>query len=426
MPDTLADWLALLERRHPRKIDLGLDRVRAVLEALNLLPPPYPVLTVAGTNGKGSSVAMLSAIYASAGYLTGTYTSPHLERYNERISVDGEALDDAAIVHAFDTIERARGEVSLSYFEFATVAALLAFRRLGVQVGILEVGLGGRLDAVNAVDAEGALLTSVGLDHMEWLGADREAIGAEKAAVFRARKPAVVGEPDPPSSVLSTAAAIGADVHRVGHEFRVTAGADGWQWQGAGVCLDKLPRPAMRGEAQLRNAAGVVALVQALRERLPVPDAALRQGLAAARVAGRGQAIAGDVGWLLDVAHNAEAAGVLAEVLAEAPVGGRNLAVIGMLDGKPAEAVADALRGVIDYWYAATPDGERAIAAPDLARRLRDRGCPVAVCGDVADACERALAAAAPGDRIVVTGSFHTVGPAMTWLRERGLLSAAV
>ena len=179
MPDTLADWLALLERRHPRKIDLGLDRVRAVLEALNLLPPPYPVLTVAGTNGKGSSVAMLSAIYASAGYLTGTYTSPHLERYNERISVDGEALDDAAIVHAFDTIERARGEVSLSYFEFATVAALLAFRRLGVQVGILEVGLGGRLDAVNAVDAEGALLTSVGLDHMEWLGADREAIGAE-------------------------------------------------------------------------------------------------------------------------------------------------------------------------------------------------------------------------------------------------------
>lgn len=420
MNDSLADWLALLEERHRRKIDLGLDRVRQVLAALDLLHPPFDVITVAGTNGKGSSVAMLSAIYERAGYLTGAYTSPHLIRYNERIAVADEPLDDARIVDVFRTVETARGEVSLSYFEFSTVAALVAFRRLGVQVAILEVGLGGRLDAVNAIDAAATIVTSIGLDHQEWLGEGREAIGAEKAAVFRAGRPAVIGDPTPPQSVLTVADDLGACVLAIGSDFSCSAAGDHWAWHGPGRSIDGLPSSSLAGPAGLRNASSVLAVVDALRDRLPVSDDAIREGLGNVRLEGRFQRLSGEVDWVLDVAHNGEAAGVLAEALAGEPVAGRTLAVVGMMGDKPVEAVAKALCSVIDGWFAATPDGERAIEADVLAGRLSAAGrCSVESCGTVVDACRKARAAARPGDRIVVFGSFYTVGPALAWLRTR-------
>jgi len=407
---SLTDWLARLERLHPSTIELGLERVRHVKDALGLAPT-FPLIVVGGTNGKGSSCAYLEAILGAAGYKTGLYTSPHLLHYNERVRIAGREASDAELVAAFEKVDAARGETSLTYFEFGTLGAIAQFVDAGVDVAILEVGLGGRLDAVNAFDADAALVTSVDLDHMDYLGDSREAIGFEKAGIYRAGRPAICADPVPPASLLEHARHVGADLRCVERDFSAHREGDRWSYRGVGACWADLPLPAMAGACQLRNAAGVLAVLEAVRGRLPVSEAAIRQGLAAARVPGRFQRIARAPDVILDVAHNPEAARMLAATLREQPAGGRTLAVVGMLADKDAAGVFAALQGEIDAWWTCTPDSPRAQDATALAATLRALAgaAAVSVQPDVDRALAEARSAAHEDDRILVFGSFYTV-----------------
>ena len=441
---TLADWLAHQQAQHPRDIDLGLERVGAVARRLGLLPWPLPTVIVGGTNGKGSTTAFLTALGRAAGLRTGTYNSPHLQRYNERVSVGGQPVDDAALVAAFERIEAARGGTPLTFFEYGTLAALLAFRAQGCGFVVLEVGLGGRLDATNIVDADVAVLCSVGLDHMDWLGPTREHIGREKAGIVRAGRPVVLGSADMPASVGAAIDALGCEALWPGRDFFVdTTGAaaagiqGGWRWRGAGPALagttfDGLPPPALPGPVQYHNAAAAIAAFIALRARRPemlgadaagtaVADSAwAARALRETRLRGRFQRIAewpaGGPEWILDVAHNADAAQVLAQSLAAEPAAGRTYAVAGILQDKDAAAIGAALQGVIDGWVLVGLPGERGGDAESLRRRMPESCRSLALAPDVEHGCGAALALARPGDRIVVLGSFITVGPALDWL----------
>jgi dihydrofolate synthase/folylpolyglutamate synthase len=410
---TLADWLAWQERLHPAEIELGLERVRTVLERMDLLRPCQRVFTIGGTNGKGSCVATLEALSLATGRCTGAYTSPHLLRYNERVRVDGIEADDAALVSAFEAVDAARGEISLTYFEFGTAAALEIFRRRGVHTAVLEVGLGGRLDAVNAVEPDAAVVTSVGLDHMEWLGPDRESIGREKGGIFRPGKPAVIGDRDPPASLL---AAAGTGALRLGVDFDWVDTPAGWCWQDGTRVLPGLPGAALPASALKDNAACAIAAFLALEPAAMTAGTAGR-ALGSIRLAGRMQRIPGEVEWWLDVAHNPDAARVLAQALAAAPVRGRTWCVLGMLADKDAGAVAALLKDSVDGWFLASLPPPRGLAAEALEMRIDGAlGGLVTRAESVAAACAAAAAAARPGDRVVVCGSFHTVGPAMEWL----------
>lgn len=406
---TLAEWLAWQETLHPKAIDLGLERVRAVARRMQLLAPRHAVITVAGTNGKGSSVAMLEAILACAGHRVGAYTSPHLWRYNERIRIDRRAADDADIVAAFARIDAARGDVSLSYFEFGTLAALDLLQRADLDVAVLEVGLGGRLDAVNVLDADCALVTGIGIDHIEWLGADRESIGREKAGIFRAGRPAVCSDPQPPGSVAAVAAAVGAPWFALGQQYGYRPGVGCWDWWGPGAELTGLPPPALPGGFQLQNAAGVLMVLRSLGERLPITLQAIHDGLCQARVAGRFTVVPGAVETIFDVAHNPHAAAALAATLGERPCAGRTLAVCGMLADKDAAGIATALGSVVDHWFLGGLGGDRGQSAVALAARMAVPEPQRTLCADVDTALAAARAAAVAGDRIVVFGSFHTI-----------------
>ncbi|HQT00375.1 MAG: bifunctional tetrahydrofolate synthase/dihydrofolate synthase [Hydrogenophilales bacterium 16-64-46] len=407
---SLTDWLIRLERLHPTAIELGLDRVRRVAGALGL-KPDFPLLTVGGTNGKGSTCAILEATLGAAGYKIGLYTSPHLLRYNERVRIAGREVGDADLVAAFEAIESARGDISLTYFEFGTLAAMHRFIEAGVDVAILEVGLGGRLDAVNLWDADAALVTSVDLDHQDYLGDTREAIGFEKAGIFRAGRPALCADPDPPASLLQHAQAIGADLRRIGRDFGYARAGAGWTWQGRHTAWPDLPLPAMAGAYQLRNAAAALAALETLSAPLPVNVEAIRHGLRQARVPGRFQTIASSPELIVDVAHNPEAARALASALDDAATAGRTFAVIGMLADKDAAGVIAALRGRVDAWWTCTPDSPRARDAASLAATIRS--ClPEAVVNlatTPVEALAAAQSAAHEGDRIVAFGSFTTV-----------------
>ncbi len=407
---SLADWLARLEKLHPSTIELGLDRVRRVKDALGLAPD-FPLIVVGGTNGKGSTCAYLEAILGAAGYKTGLYTSPHLLRYNERVRIAGVESSDAELVAAFERIDAARGDTSLTYFEFGTLGAMAQFVDAHVDVAILEVGLGGRLDAVNVFDPDAAIVTSVDLDHMEYLGDTREQIGFEKAGIYRAGRPAICADPAPPARLLGHARDIGADLRCVNRDFSVQREDDRWRYRGTDIAWPDLPLPAMAGAFQLCNAAAALAALEALRDRLPVSEAAIRQGLAAARVPGRFQRIARAPDVIVDVAHNPEAARALAAALREQPVSGRTLAVVGMLADKDAAGVFAALSGEIDAWWACTPESPRAQDAVALAASLRAQvgRAPVSVQPDVNAALAEARGAAREGDRILVFGSFYTV-----------------
>jgi dihydrofolate synthase/folylpolyglutamate synthase len=419
--DRLDDWLAWQETAHPVKIDLSLGRVRHVLAALAPPLAGVPVITVAGTNGKGSTVALLDAIYRAAGYRTGVYTSPHLLRYNERVRIAGQEVDDDALCAAFARIDAARGAISLSYFEWGTLAALEVFATAGCEVLILEVGLGGRLDAVNAVDADVAILTSIDLDHQHFLGDTRDAIGAEKAAIARPGRPLIVTDPAPPQSVIAHAAHCGAPLWRYGIDYTAAAAeADDWAWTCGDDCL-RLPRPGLAGAVQLRNAASAVLAARLLRGRLPVADAALARGVRQARIPARFERRGRDPEWLLDVAHNPEAARNLAANLRAQPSPGRTLAVLGMLADKDVAGVIAPLADLIDTWHVAGLDGPRGADGQHLVGQLAAIGVTaVRMHADVAAAC-RAAADAADVGRVLVFGSFHTVEQAL----RSGVLPAA-
>jgi len=414
---TLPEWLDWQQALHPKSIDLGLDRVREVMRQLGLVRPAGTVLTVGGTNGKGSVVAYLDAILRAGGYRCGTFTSPHLLHYNERIRIDGQAVGDDDLLEAFRLIDAARGETSLTYFEWNALAAFLALERAAVDVAVLEVGLGGRLDAVNAVDADVAAIVSVGLDHCEWLGDTVEAIGREKAGIFRRGRPAIFGARDMPWSVASAATATGARLRRLGVDFDFVERPDGWDYVGTGSRRAELPLPALGGAAQLANAATALAVLESAEPQLLVPDDAVRSGLAGASLAGRFQVVAGDPEWILDVAHNPDAARILARSLAMRPVSGRTLAVCGILADKDVAGILQAMRPAVDQWIAVGLDGPRSLDAAALAGRLESAGAnAVRRADDVATGCRLARELASPGDRVVVFGSFLTVGAALGWL----------
>jgi len=407
----LTDWLSWQETLHPRKIDLGLERVAGVAGRMNLLQPQAVVVAVAGTNGKGSCIALLEAIYRAAGYRVGSYLSPHLLRYNERIRINGNEVSDDILCQAFQAVDDGRGQETLSYFEFGTLAALEIFGHCDLDIILLEVGMGGRLDAVNIVAADAALVTSIGIDHAQWLGDDRESIGREKAGIFRADRPAICCDPDPPASLPQTAASLGARWLSLGRDFSVSPGATGWRWSGAAQTHDELPYPAVSGQHQLDNAAGVLMVAEALEDRLPVPRRAIQQGLRTAALPGRCQFSPGAVETVLDVAHNPQSARCLVRVLNERPRPGQTHLVLGMLEDKDVRQFAEIIRATADHWYFASLQGERGLSAEDLREQS---GVARGECfRNVAAALQQARSRASGGDRIVVCGSFHTVAEAM-------------
>jgi dihydrofolate synthase/folylpolyglutamate synthase len=421
----LDEWLRLQESVHPKSIDMGLERVGQVAGALGLLDPDFALITVAGTNGKGSVAAHLEAFALAQQRPTGLFTSPHFLRYNERIRVNGEEVSDAALVGVFERIEAARGDITLTFFEYNTLAALLLFSERKVQLAVLEVGLGGRLDATNVLPADVAVLASVGFDHRDYLGDTLDAIGAEKAGIFRAHRPAVLGTPDMPASVFARIGELGARAIVAGRDFRWRIEGSRWDYAGLKVNLEGLPPSALAGSIQYRNAATALAALEALAEAGAgiAPEVhAVSRGLARVRLAGRFQILAGPVEWILDIAHNEPAAHTLAQLLAERPLPpggapGRTFTVIGVLADKDAPAIARELTPVTDSWIVCALPGARGTSAAALAARMALTAGSYALADSVEAGCTLAKEQARPGDRIVVCGSVYTVGPALAWLR---------
>jgi dihydrofolate synthase/folylpolyglutamate synthase len=409
----LDDWLSWFQTLHPKQIDMGLERVTTVLDRLGLRAPPYRVVTVAGTNGKGSCVAMLESIYWHAGYDVGAFTSPHLWRFNERIRFNGADAGDAELVEMFAAVDAVLGAVTLSYFESSAVAALLYFARREVDVAVLEVGMGGRLDASNAVAADCALIVSVDLDHREWLGPDREAIGREKAGIMRPGKPAVVADRVPPRSVLDHAASIGARVTLLGRDFDYERGLER-EWRRAAGAPTWLPRPRFGGDEQYGNAAACAAVVAELERVLPVGDDALARGIANAYLRGRLERHDVDgTEWLFDIAHNPAAAHVLDASLARLPAPKRTFAVFAAMHDKDLAGVLAPFKDEVERWFVTQACLDRGAPPADLAAVLERLGVrSVEIAASVAAACAAARMAARPGDRVLVFGSFHTVGAA--------------
>jgi dihydrofolate synthase/folylpolyglutamate synthase len=416
---TLAEWLAWQETLHPQAIDLSLDRCGAVADRMGLRRLGCPVISVAGTNGKGSSAMLLEAILRAGGYRVGCYTSPHLLRYNERIRVAGAPVSDATICEAFARVEAARGATSLTYFEFGTLAAFSIFTRRRVDAAVLEVGLGGRLDAVNLVDADVALITAIGIDHVEWLGHTRDLIAREKAGICRPRRPAVCSDPDAPSGLSLAAQAIGCRLERLGVDFHFERSGEFWNWWSSRAALEGLPLPALSGAHQLGNAAGVLQALSWLPDCLPIKRNAIETGLTGVRLPGRLQHHTAGAEIVFDVAHNVQAAEVLGAHLAACPIPGRTRAVLGMVKDKDAKGFMRALEPYVDEWHLASlppPRGMHASALAELraasGRRKLAREYP-----SVTAACAAADERARARDRILVTGSFVTVGEAMRAFR---------
>jgi dihydrofolate synthase/folylpolyglutamate synthase len=402
---SLDDWLRWQEALHPQSIALGLERVRPVAARLGLPASGLRTITVAGTNGKGSCTALLTEIYRAAGYRVGTYQSPHLRRYNERVALDGRAVADAALIEAFAAVEWARQDTPLTYFEYGTLAALRLFAGARLDLQVLEVGLGGRLDAVNLVDADAALVTAIGLDHVEFLGGTREQIGLEKAGIFRRDRPAACADPAPPASIARHAQEIGAPLWQLGREFHFQHAADAWNWHGPDVHYKKLPPPALAGEAQFRNAAGALAVVTRLQRVFAVPEPAIRSGLARLRLPGRFER-RGDV--ILDVAHNVEAARELADNLRKVARTGLRI-VVGMLSDKPVEEFCAVVAPLAEKIHAGGLPPPRGLDAQRLLERVRRATSRAVGYATVAEAFRAAQAERRPGEVIVVCGSFLTV-----------------
>ena len=407
---TLSGWLEYIERIHPRTIALGLERVVQVNQRLGV-SFAGPIIAVAGTNGKGSTCAMLESILLAAGYRVGLYSSPHLLCYNERVRLIGQAVDDLRLCRAFEQVEAARGDIPLTYFEFGTLAAWIIFSAEPLDALVLEVGMGGRLDAVNAFDSDCAVVTSVDIDHTEYLGSTREAIGAEKAGIFRRGRPAIVADLSAPASVLERAIETGAELRLAGRDFGWFGDGRQWTFWNRASRLAGLEYPALRGGTQLQNAAASMASLDALRHLLPVGVQDIRKGLAAVAIPGRFQVLPGAPTVVLDVAHNPQAAAVLARNLSEMGFFPDTYAVLGMLRDKDIAGVCRALGGRISTWYAASLGGARGADAATVAQAIRSSGAGGAVieCQSPRAAYAAASGRAGENDRIVVFGSFYTV-----------------
>ncbi len=419
---TFADWLAYVEQLHPQSIELGLERVAQVFVRMSL-PLSCPIITVGGTNGKGSTCTMLEAMLKAAGYRAGLYTSPHLHHFNERARINGEPASDEALVRHFERVEAVRGDTQLTYFEFTSLAIFGLFAEAELDVAILEVGLGGRLDAVNILDADVAVVTNVGIDHVDYLGDTREQIGFEKAGIFRRKRIAICGDFDPPASLVEHALAIRADLRVIGRDFRSEDGGDHWNWSGRSARYDALDYPALPGANQIANASVALAALEALQDRLPVGESAVRAGLAQAVLPGRFQVLPGKPVVILDVAHNPHAAAVLADNLDRTGKYTNTYAVFGAMRDKDIDGVIEYLRDRIDYWCVTDLPMARAASAVELGDRLRAAGVgtegggvnhrTVQAFSSPAKALANALSRAGENDRIAVFGSFWTVAGAI-------------
>ncbi len=418
MPVTLSEWLQHLESLHPKVIQLGLDRVLSVKKALGVTQR-VPLFVVGGTNGKGSTCAMLERILRCAGYRVGTYTSPHLLAYNERVRINGEPTSDEALCEGFAEVERARGDTALTYFEFGTLGAWQVFQHADLDVIVLEVGLGGRLDAVNAFDADCAIVTSVDLDHMDYLGDTRELIGREKAGIFRAGRPAIVGDPMPPASLIEHAQSIGAQLKVSGRDFGFAGDRQQWgYWRREPDRLVKrggLGYPALRGANQLLNASAVITALDSMSDQVPVSVGDIRLGLATVELPGRFQVMPGRPSVIFDVAHNPHAASVLNENLSNMGFYPETWAVMGMLRDKDIAGVLDRLKGRIDHWMLCNPGGPRGATAGDIAALIAAQGISgsVSMFESPADAWRATRERVGADDRILVFGSFLTVAEVM-------------
>jgi dihydrofolate synthase/folylpolyglutamate synthase len=411
---TLVEWLAHCERLHPKTIELTLERVAAVKAKLGIAFAA-PTIVVAGTNGKGSTCAMLESIALAAGYRVGLYSKPHLVHFEERCRIGGRSVEGAALLPHFEAVERARGDTSLTYFEFTLLAITSLLAATPLDLVILEVGLGGRVDAVNAFDGDCAVITSIDVDHVEYLGSDRESIGREKAGIMRPGKPAIVSDPVPPRSVIDEAARIGADLWLAGRDFRHSGDRQQWTWSGRSTRFSGLGYPALRGANQLLNASGVLAAFEALRERLPVSAQAIRTGLATVELPGRFQVVPGEPTLVLDVAHNPHAVAALAQNLDQMGFFPRTHAVFGAMRDKDIDAILARMAPLVDAWHFTDLPAARAASAEQLAERFRavdarGRATTAATHASPSDALAAAIGAADPADRIVVFGSFYTVG----------------
>jgi len=418
---TLAEWLAYLETLHPKAIAMGLDRVSAVYARLGVVLK-CPVITVGGTNGKGSTCALLECMLRAGGYRVGAYTSPHLLHYNERVRVDAADATDDALLEAFAAVESARLTTPLTYFEFGTLATLWLLARAGLDVVVLEVGLGGRLDAVNVVDADVAIVTTVAIDHVDYLGTTREDIGREKAGIFRSGAFAICADRLPPATLLAQASAIGARLLRIGIDYDFTAHDGQWSYRGPGGTRHGLPIPALRGAYQLANAATALAALDVLHGRLPVPMGAVREGLVSVELPGRLQVLPGRPVTVLDVAHNPQAAAALADSLGSMGFHPQTWAVFGIMADKDIGSVIAALLPRVDRWYVASLPAPRGATALDLRQRLETAGvAPAAIrdFNDPASAYRAAREAVTEADRIIVFGSFLTVAAALALTDRR-------